>query len=278
MSTIKPVKDPTADPQKGKPKPKSGSSCPYYDLDQSITVAKTIHEQGGGACSREQLAPLLKYSGTNNGGFLTRVSAAKMFGLIEEGNETIRITERAKSILSPVMPQDADRAKLDAFLGVGFFRDIYERFKGQALPQEVGLKNLFENTYQIVPGRVVPSLRVLMDSADTAGFFKTVGNRSRMVMPVGIGDGSAAQTAEFKQKEAAADAGDKGENTYKHERRGRSAGDIGGHEIPSALIGLLEKLPPAGTPIPPKRRTALTDSFKSLIDFLYPDPEDGDVK
>jgi len=274
MTEIKAVKEPTPDPKAGKPKPKSGISVPYYDLAQSIEAAKAIHEKGGGACSREQLAPILGYSGTNNGGFLTRVSAAKMFGLLEESGETLRLTQRAKTVLHPIMPQDAERGKIEAFLSVELFSKFYERFKGAALPQEVGIKNLLENTYAIVPGRVVPSLRVMMDSAEQAGFFQATGNRSRMVMPMA---GNAAQPAE-----TAPPASDEIVERVEQRRTGGSGGN-GGNDggkgnggIPSALTGLLEKLPPHGTPLSAKRRKSLVDAFKAAIDFLYQSDDEAE--
>jgi hypothetical protein len=274
MAEIKAVKDPQPDPKIGRPKPKSGVSIPYFDLAQSEVVAKTIHEQGGGACSREQLAPLLKYSGTNNGGFLTRVSAAKMFGLIEESGDTLRSTQRAMTILAPIMPNDAERARIEAFLGVDFFRTFYEKFKGTTLPQEAGLKNLLENTYSVVPGRVVPSLRVLMDSAEQAGFFKTTGNRSKMVMPI-LGNAQGAVEAQNNTK----NDGNSEQSSVDQLRR--KSGGGGGNDgtddpkIPAALLGLLKELPQIGTVLQPKRRAALVGAFKSAIDFLYPEPEDS---
>ena len=274
MAEIKVVKDPTPDPKAGKPKPKSGISVPYYDLEQSIEAAKAIHEKGGGACSREQLAPILGYSGTNNGGFLTRVSAAKMFGLLEESGETLRLTQRAKTILHPVMPQDAERGKIEAFLSVELFSKFYERFKGSALPQEVGIKNLLENTYAIVPGRIVPSLRVMMDSAEQAGFFQASGNRSRMVMPIA---GNAAQASETATPASDAIV------EHLEQRRTSIGGGSGGNDggkgdngIPSALTGLLEKLPPHGTHLSAKRRKSLVDAFKAAIDFLYQSDDEAE--
>lgn len=262
MAELAEVKAPPS--QKGKPKPKSEVSYPYYDLDKSIDVARVIHAEAGGTCDRAQLAGLLKYSGVRNGGFLSRVSAAKMFGLLEENLDKLTLTERAKIILSPVMPADAEKAKVEAFLSVDLFSRIYDQFKGQALPAEVGLKNLLQTQYKIVPDRVIPALRVLMDSAESAGFFKVSGNRSRMTEPIIASNGSTPPQDNLPPPPPPSE----------HKKRhGGGTGD-GGGDIHPALLGLIQNLPPPGSTLGPKRRKALTDAFASTINFLYPEEEE----
>lgn len=266
MAELAEVKAPPS--QKGKPKPKSEVAYPYYDLDKSVEVARIIHAEAGGTCDRAQLAGLLKYSGTRNGGFLSRVSAAKMFGLLEENQDKLTLTERAKTILSPVMPCDAERAKVEAFLSVDFFLRIYEQFKGQVLPAEVGLKNLLQTQYKIVPDRVIPALRVLMDSAESAGFFRVSGNRSRMTEPIIASNGGQPSKEPPPPPPPASD-----ENRGMQQKtRGGSGGD--GSNIHPALLGLIQNLPQPGSILGPKRRKALTDAFASTINFLYPEEEE----
>jgi hypothetical protein len=269
MAEIAEVKAPPS--QKGKPKPRSGVASPYHDLDKSIDVARVIHTQGGGTCDRAQLALMLKYSGVNNGGFLSRVSSAKMFGLIEENGDKLTLTERAKQILSPVMSDDALKAKVQAFLGVEFFAQLFQRFNGQALPSEVGLKNLFESTYKIVPDRIIPALRVFMDSADSAGFFKMAGNRSRMTMPIATGSETLPPKVTPLQPLPATPQADLATTAQQH---GGSGGGGNGGGIDPALLGLIKNLPPAGSKLGPKRRKALTDAFSATINFLYPEEEE----
>ena len=170
-----------SDPGNGEAKvarPRSNVAFPYFSLEKSIEVARVIHSRAGGRCAREQLAGLLGYSGVKNGGFLTRISAAKMFGLIEESGETIVLTDRAKRIISPVRTVDVEQAKLDAFMSVELYRKVFEDFDGHTLPAADGLQNLFLTQYGIVPNQVAPALRNLMDSADSAGLF-ALGGRSR---------------------------------------------------------------------------------------------------
>ena len=174
MAKIKAVAEAVQDPKIGKPKLKSGVSFPYYDLTKSAEVAKVIHDKAGGACDRTQLAPLLGYSGIKNGGFLTRVAAAKMFGFINQEGDQLRVTKRGQGAIAPVSDGDADRARYEAFLSVELFKKVFDKFNGQALPGEAGLTNLFLNEYKVVPARIAPTLKIMFDSAESARrFFKT---------------------------------------------------------------------------------------------------------
>lgn len=259
MVTIKPLTE-----QKAKGtnrKPKSGVAYPYYDLSSSIKVAEVIHSKAGGGCTRDQLAQLLGYSGIKNGGFLTRLSASKMFGLVDEDSRGLRITKRAQQILSPVMPDDSKRGKADSFLSVELFKKVYEKFKGQTLPADSGLRNLFQTTYQIVPDRIAPALRVLKESADTAGFLSP--NHDRLVMPLFGNNPTAASSAPERSLN----------NEIKPDNDRRVAKDENLDEIDPAIYGLIRRLPTVGTSMSKKKRDDLVGAFTALITFLYPEEE-----
>ena len=266
MSTIKAVKQTEADPKQGKPRPKSGVSFPYFDLAQSIEVAKTMHEKAGGTCDRAQLATLLGYSGIKNGSFLSRVAAAKMFGLIEEtDDQRVRVSARGRSIVAPISEAQAAKAKVDAFLGVDLFKKIYDAYHGTTLPEQAGLRNLLATDYQVVPDRISPTVRVMMDSAEQAGLFKAAGNRTRMVMPLA---GSATVTPPTEPPA----------EPPPPPRHGGSGGggNGGGYDtgnIDPAILGLLQRLPPGGTPLTSKRRKTLIDAFTATVSFIYPDAD-----
>ena len=97
-------------------RPQSGVAYTYFNLDQSVKVAQAINDKGGGSCSPDQLASFLGYTSVRSGTYLTRVSSAKMFGLISSKGEVISITDRARAIISPVMPEDSASAKVEAFM------------------------------------------------------------------------------------------------------------------------------------------------------------------
>lgn len=156
---------------------------PAYGLVDSITVAKTIHERGGGVVTPEQLSAFLGYKGTNNGAYITRVAAARQFQLIQGGGRSgqFSITPLAQRFLMPVYPEDARAALVDAFMNVELFKAVYEEFRGKELPPEFGLKNLLRSRFGIVRQDV--AYRVLMDSAEQAGLFSTKGSRTQLIIP-----------------------------------------------------------------------------------------------
>lgn len=257
------------------PKPRSSVAFPYFSLEKSIDVPRVIHERAGGRCGRGQLAGLLSYSGVKNGGFLTRVSAAKLFGLIEESGDTISLTDRAKKILSPVRTSDAEQARLDAFMAVELYRRVFEDFDGHTLPSADGLSNLFLNEYKIVPNQVAPALRNLMDSADSAGLFK-VGGRSKLIRPIIRNDDGHAPPAPAPQPAHETHADD-GARAPRHTNRGGGHVAADGPDLTGvhpALAGLIQNLPQVGSSLGPKRRAALIDAFKHTINFIYPEEED----
>lgn len=271
------------------PKPRSSITFPYYSLDKSIDVARVIHERAGGRCGREQLAAFLGYSGVKNGGFLTRISAAKQFGLIDEVGDSISLSERARKILSPVRPADAEQARLDAFMAVELYRRVFTDFEGQTLPAKDGLSNAFLTTYKVVPNQVQPALRNLTESAEAAGLFK-VGGRSKLIRPIinGASHGGAAATpappADSPPDEEHGHAGQHASDA-RRDRHGGHAGATSGHGggrapanelagVHPALAGLIQTLPPIGSALGPKRRAALIDAFKHTVNFIYPEEEE----
>lgn len=237
-------------------------TAPYFDLESSIKVADIIYNKGGGACSGDQLAHWLDYKSVRSGTYLTRVSAAnKHFGLINQEGERFVVTERAKKILAPVMPEDMVNAKVEAFLAVPLFAKAYEQFKGGQIPHEVGLKNLFQNTYKVLPDRVPQAVRVFLNSAEQAGVLTE--DRTRLIKPTL--SASAAKPDTSKKEEQA---------SVPEKPKGGGGGDGPTSGVDSAIAGLLRKLPPPG-PWKIKEKQRFKDAFLSAIDFLYPDEENS---
>ena len=159
---------------------------PVYDLDDSIAVARAIRDQGGGSATIQQLGSFLNYSSTRSGSFISRMAAARQFGLIQSSDRFINPTALANRIIAPEHPGvDELVARIEAFMNVPLYRSLYERYKNGPLPQEMGVRNVLETHYNIPRARTTVAYRVFMDSAEQAGFFQArAGARTHLVMPV----------------------------------------------------------------------------------------------
>ena len=267
MSAIKAVKETEADPKAGKPRAQSGVAFPYWDLDSVTEVAKAMHERAGGIADNAQLATLLGYSGVNNGSYRTRISAARMFGVVETTDDgKIRVSARGRSIIAPISVHEAAKAKLEAFLAVDLFKLVFDRFNGSTLPEHIGLKHLLENEYKVVPDRIVPTIRVMLDSAEQAGLFSAAGNRTRMVMPFIATLGVPTTPVTPSQNGDATPSA-------RHGGGGNGGGGDDLDGIDPAIIGLLRKFPRSGELLSAKRRRVLIDAFTNLVAVIYPEPE-----
>lgn len=160
---------------------------PLYDLNDSIAVARAVRDQGGGAADDAHLASFLKYSTPRSGTYATRVQAARLFGLIEKQGNTYVPTTRALAILSPERPGEDDRrARAQAFLAVPLYGTVYARYRNTSLPPEVGVRAAMETQWGLTKDRTAAAYRVLMDSADQAGFFDARGGqRTHLIEPSG---------------------------------------------------------------------------------------------
>lgn len=205
---------------------------PRYDLPASIEAARGLQERGGGVASANELASYLGYSGTNNGAFLNRIAAAKLFGLIEGQKAALRITRRGLNILHPDYEATLMRAKVDAFLSVPLYKAFLDEYEGKALPSEEGMLNVLQSRYGVSPSRAQATLTNLLDSAEEAGLFSVAGARTKMVRS------TAALTLGERLQPALPDAPDAKVSD-------RSEAPAGGY--PKILEAALDELPTSGT-------------------------------
>jgi hypothetical protein len=156
---------------------------PVYDLDSSLEVARQIAARGVGATvTNHELAAMLDYSGTNNGAYLTRVSAARLFGFIDGRADAISASDRSIRILHPDYPETAERARLDAFRAVPLYAAFLDAFRGRPLPDDAGMLNTLVNRFGVPQGGARVALARLLTSAEQAGLFRTAGP-GRMIEP-----------------------------------------------------------------------------------------------
>lgn len=149
---------------------------PYNDLDSAITVARALHDNAGLECTPDQMAAYLKLM-SNSGGFRARIAPARTFGLIQVERGKISLTELGQRILDPAREV---QARIDAFLHVGLYREIFDKYRNGRLPGAAGLESSM--AAMGVSSRQTGKARQAFErSANQAGFFRE--GRDRLVMP-----------------------------------------------------------------------------------------------
>lgn len=268
MSERQTVPGPAVDQEEARPKvQQSRIQFPYYDLRDAVTVAEAIQNEGGGVWSREQLSAILGHKSVRSGAFHSRVAGAIMFGLVERvSGSKLRVTKRGAAIVAPVDENLALRAKVEAFLDVELFREVYARFRSSTLPSDVGLQNLFETEYRMVKSRRAATVGVMRRSAEYAGFFK-MGGSSRMIEPVSLPDRPEADSA-----------GESASNQSRQVGDGRGNGTGGGpiqnvRDVHPAILGLIRDLPTPGTALSESKRKKFIAAFTAAVDFIYPEED-----
>lgn len=277
MEEVKPVSAPAAPVVRLR----AQASYAYYDFSDSLAVSKKMLEMQGGGCSPDQLAQWLDYKSTKSGTFVSRVSAARQFGLVATEDAGLVVTERARQILSPVMPEDAAAAMADAFLAVELFGKIYDKYRGTTIPPRVGMKNLFmTSAFGLSDEAADRAVRVLFESAKQTGMFSGQ-DETRLVRP-GLARVQVAAVAETPAAPPPTPAAPATNATggHEHNKHGGSSGGSGGGGsgvppgVHGAIIGLLRDLPPPGADFPKKAKARFVKAFLATLDFAYPSSDD----
>lgn len=249
---------PAPDPRKEE-RGRSSIEFTYSALDDSAELIDVVRSVGGIGCSLEALAAKLDMSSTS-GGFRQKVYSARTFGLCDLSRGQVTLTDLGLRIIDP---PHMKAARVEAFLGVSLYRQMYEQLKGQQLPPIAALDRMML-TAGVAPKQKERARQVFIRSAKFAGFFDI--HADRLVKPE-IRDSAMATEREPQKAEESAVAPAPMPRVF----YGGGGGD--GTDIHPAILGLLRDLPPAGTELTNKRRKALVAAFTSAIDFIYPEPE-----
>jgi len=161
-------------------------SFPYADLGSCIELAQTILTRAGGACEQTELAAWMNQS-ANGGTFRTRISAAKMFGLIDTGQGRATLTQLGRDALDGSGSERV--ARVQAFLTPELFNKMYEQNKGHVLPPPAAIERQMES-FGVTPKQKERARQTFAKSATYAGFIDP--GTGRFVKP---GVGSAREEA-----------------------------------------------------------------------------------
>ena len=144
---------------------------PYTTLTEAERIAREVSNFAGTA-TPDGIANALGQK-TKSGAFRQKLSAARIFGLVSTRPGQVTLTRLGRSVLDP---ERRDGARVEAFLAVPLYKAIYEKYKGDLLPEaaplELEMRRLGVSEKQTATAR-----QVFHRSAELAGFFRRGSNR-----------------------------------------------------------------------------------------------------
>lgn len=238
----------------GRQRERSTIKFPYNDLSDVEKLAKTLHENRGGRAQISELAAELAQA-ADSGSFRLRLSAARMFGLIDMRRQQVTLTPLGQAIIDPAQET---ASRVEAFLQVPLYKAIYEEFNSTQLPGDPGLEASIRR-HGVTPNQVSRARQVFARSADHAGFFKTAG-RHRLVAP-------SVSSMEDEPR---------GEQQRPEQRDLPPGGGEGDPLSDPILSSLLQRmLPPVNQEFTARDRRRLFTALAVNLDVVYGPPPDG---
>ncbi len=157
----------------------------YISLAEALDIIGQIYEKGGGDLSSDMLAEVVGNSPASSF-FRMKVGALKNFGLAEEQNGHLRLTELGKQIVAPKEATEIPLAKQRALLNVALYKELYEKFRGKALPDEQFLANMLHRDFQISASAKDRAASIFIESGKAAGLFVQSGGTLQVGEPAAL--------------------------------------------------------------------------------------------
>lgn len=161
---------------------RSTIAFPYSGLADAEQIAEALHQRGDSATVDEIAATLGQT--TSSGAFRTKMSTARIFGAIDVRRGQATLTALGRRLVDP---EKVKQARVDAFLHVPLYKQIYETFRGHQLPGNAGIENRMVQ-FGVSPKQTDKARQALQKSAELAGFFES--GKDRLVKPALSGPGS----------------------------------------------------------------------------------------
>lgn len=233
---------------------------PYSDLESTVEMVRTLHAKAGTQCEDVQLASWMNQT-ASGGGFRSRLSAGRMFGLIETNGPHVSVTSLG---LDATDEDRAAPALAEAFLRVPLYRQMYEKYKGYALPPPQAIESQMEGM-GVTPRQKDRARQTFTKSAQYAGYIDA--QTGRLTKPAFAAPPPPPDRPDERQN------GDSAGNSANGENGGAGASGGAGAELPPSLhpfiVGLLHELPPAKTAWSVDKRVDWLTAAATMFKLIY---------
>ena len=116
---------------------------PYMSFDEAFKIAMQIKKMGG-VTDTGKLAQALNMK---KGGWLAiQIATLRRWNLVE-GRGDLKLSDYFQRMTAPRQEGDEGKAKIEVFMKVPLFKNIYEKYRGHGLPEEPYFANALKSDY-----------------------------------------------------------------------------------------------------------------------------------
>jgi len=222
---------------------------PYSDLESVVEVARELNNRTGGApVDDAQLATWMNQT-AGGGTFRTRMSSARLFGLLDLSQGRISLTPQGRDIIDD---NKSASAKVEAFLRVPLYSAMYSQYQGYALPPPPAIERQMESL-GVAPKVKDRARQAFTKSAQYAGFIDH--QTGRFVKPALAPPPPGAGRLEDEVRSVGGGGG------------GGSGG--GPTDLHPFILGLLKTLKEPGAEWPSQEQAKWLQTAASIFGLIY---------
>jgi len=116
-----------------------------FDLEDAVRIINSVNK-GGGTLDLDTLAQAWNCASST---IRHHISSAKHHELIVQEGEIIKNKELAKNICMPTSNEEKIQSIQDAFFSCKVYSDLFDRFKGALVPDELMLSNIVHREFKV---------------------------------------------------------------------------------------------------------------------------------
>jgi hypothetical protein len=172
---------------------------PRHPVERALRIPRAILDQNAGHPSSSAEAAKF-FGGKATGEFQVEVSSAKKYGFLDAQTGKLTLTDRAKQALRPQNNTDEINALQQAVLEAPDFKEVYNHYRGESLPDDPFFSNALTDTFKIPLDKISDFRDVFMESLRSANLIDESEARPRLI-DVGR-EGAAPALAVGRKKDA----------------------------------------------------------------------------
>lgn len=150
VTVTKPIPEKVGKEPRAKQAPKPKRTFPQYTIEESRKIAEAIKQfNAGNPWAPKEIAGVLKMGVSNNFFYLTASSRDYDLTIGTRDTEKIELSSLGRQLVYPKSPQEEAEAIQKAFRSVGLFKNVFDYYQGQNLPEIQYLKNTLKTEFGV---------------------------------------------------------------------------------------------------------------------------------